>query len=361
MLRSLFLVFLLALSFQAYASPPPPKQLHVGAIFPLSGPAAEHGVAAKNGFLMGIAEFDKDQRINFEFEDDGYNPKNTISAYRKLTRSSEIDILLTTGSGPSNAVAPIANAEKIPTLALAGDSHVAIGRDYVIRLRISAVDEGIQLAELLNKRGYSRVGVVCAQNSFTLEVCRGVAMGLTQKPVLEDYVLPEEADFRASIERMKQDNVDCTVILLMPGKIGVYAKQARALGLNVDFAGGVFFESDGDYKSSNKALDNAIYVMSDPSPSFANAYEKKYPPTASIGWAAIFYDAARILSQLHSNDEILKQLKNLNDFPGTLGSYTYKNTENGDSYYSFPFRPKIIKEGLYVRLEEAHLQKPDNS
>ena len=331
----------------------PLRKLHVAAIFPLTGAAAEHGTAARNGLLLGLEEAQKKDNIKLLIEDDGLNPKNTLTVFRRLLSSNHIDVLITVGSGPSNAVAPLANRLKIPVLALAGDSVVAVNRPYVIRTRMSAQDEGRQIAETLVSGQYQRVALVCAQNSFTENVCEGLSSDSRLPLVLRENVLPDDLDFRSMLQKFRAKKPDAVVVLLMPGQIGVFANQAQSIRLSYKLFGGVFFESSSDLTLSKGALVDAVYVMPDPTEQFVTTYEERFPPTASIAWAGGFYDLAQIVSRIDFSRPVLEQLKEVDEFEGVLGNYEYRTSPEGDSYYYYPYILKKITATGYQRLESV--------
>jgi branched-chain amino acid transport system substrate-binding protein len=74
------------------------ERFKVGAILPLTGAAADYGIAIKN--CIELAKKDKPElftNIDFIFEDAAYDPKTAVSAYRSLTDGQRVDLTLTWG------------------------------------------------------------------------------------------------------------------------------------------------------------------------------------------------------------------------------------------------------------------------
>lgn len=72
------------------------EKFKVGAVLPLTGAAADYGIAIKN--CVELAKKDRPEiftNIDFIFEDAAYDPKTAISAYRSLTDGQRVDLTLT--------------------------------------------------------------------------------------------------------------------------------------------------------------------------------------------------------------------------------------------------------------------------
>lgn len=320
------------------------RTLTVAFIAPLTGPAAEHGAAARDGFELGLMQKGARHAVTTLFEDDALEPAKTVAAFKKLTDLHRIDVVIAMGSGPCNAIAGLADAKRIVFLALAGDTKVARGRPYVIRLRPPAAAEGFALAALASARGFSRVAAVCAENDFTSTVCNSFAHDLGAALVWRKDVLPADGDFQALLPQLATAKPDAVALLVMPGKIGVLARQLRERKVPGMLIGGAFFDSGSDFAISRGALAGAEYVGFAPTAQFVTDFGKSYTVTPSISWAAFLYNAAAMLSEsVTQNKELLEYLKSVDGFDGALGTTRFVGSAD-DSYFDVPVSELKITE-----------------
>lgn len=319
------------------------EKLKVGVIAPLTGPLKEHGYAIVAGLELGIKHANCGESTTLFIEDDAYEPKNTLTAARKLIETNHIQILMIVGSGPTHAVAPLAERAKLPVLALAGDASVATNRPFIIRLRKSAEEEGIDIADLARKHGASKIALVCSQNEFTLSVCNGIQKSAPSQVIFREDLTPDTTDFRIHALKIKTLQATHIIPILVPGKLGLFAKQLAELGLQIPLLGGVFFESSSDIESSGGALGGASYIMPDTSPEFKAIYEELDSVAAgSIAWGAIFYDVGRMICTMQgSKQDPLTYFKSIKGFNGAVGEISFRAI-NGDQYFSYPFIEKTL-------------------
>ena len=84
----LLLICFLLLPYSSYASDQNGavchKKLKVGVSLPLSGGMVASGEAVKNSILLAKTKYDKAQCVEFLFEDDQFQAKNTVTAVQKL-------------------------------------------------------------------------------------------------------------------------------------------------------------------------------------------------------------------------------------------------------------------------------------
>lgn len=321
------------------------RRISIGLTAPLTGPASQHGNAVTAGLSLGLTQGKCQDRVTIQVEDDGYDPKRSVSAAKKLLSSTSVDAFIAVGSGPSLAIAPLTDAKGIPLLSLAGDSSVSTKHSGVVRLRLPAAQEGKLIAEMVRKSFTQPVALICTTNDFTLAVCDGVAKELGPQVGYRDDIPPEETEFRTVLAKVRSKQSSVILPILMPGRLGAFTRQARELGIKTPFRGGAFFESTNDVETSAGALIGAEYIFGDVHADFRQVYAglSSVAP-GSIAWAAIFYDVGRILCDaLDKNESIMEHFQKLDGFPGVVGAISYRS-EAGDKYLYYPFIPKRITE-----------------
>lgn len=104
----------------------------IAAILPFSGDLANIGLAFRNGIEMALESLPPHVRSQYqvEYEDDGLQPSKSVSAFQKLIHSGKIDLLLNFSSNTSKALAPLAERNKVPFLAVASDSTISRGKKF---------------------------------------------------------------------------------------------------------------------------------------------------------------------------------------------------------------------------------------
>src|SRR3989344_2698740 len=130
----------------------------VGLILPLTGEVASLGENAKNGANLAYDELLENvkQKIQLIFEDDGFQPKNTVSAFNKLVETDGVNVVLCFTSGPCGAVAPLADQKQVPLIAIASSS-VPRDREVVVRLEIFTSEETKKLSQFMKEKRYTRI------------------------------------------------------------------------------------------------------------------------------------------------------------------------------------------------------------
>jgi branched-chain amino acid transport system substrate-binding protein len=305
--------------------------LQVGVILPLTAGAAPFGTSVKNGMLLAYRSLSPEdqKRLKFYFEDDAFNPRLSVSAYQKLKATYDIDVLINAGSQTGKALSTLAEGAHIPFLAIASDQEVVAGKKYVMNFWVTPGTEAkILLPEAL-KRGYQRIAVISTVHDFAFAV-RKAFDDVNQKRieiVLDQEYLPDIKDFRTFVAKLRTaQKVDAVLALLMPGQLGIFAKQLRQQGVSLPIFGFEFFEDPLEVQVSEGALIGQWYVnAAGASPAFNESYLREFPG-ASLFAASNGYDLVLLLAaiskQARSRDEINQALHNLSNFSGAMGTYS---------------------------------------
>lgn len=357
--NNLFIYFLITLFLQFVfinlVLAEEPTKLKVAMILPLSGDGASFGQAIKNGFELGLQKISPEakSKMDITYEDDSLNAKNAIAAYNKLNSTKGVDVVFLFSSGVGNAIAPILENKKVTTIAIASDANVVKGRDYIFNFWMTPDVAVAELIKEYDKRGYKSIarigaqqeGIYAYKNSFDKQNNAKFEM------VFDEEVSPSTKDFRAFFTKLKsKKKFDAFLIMLMPGQIGAFAKQARQLGFNQDLTGAELFEDPNEVQISGGALLNQWYVNYDePDAAFSKEYASKFPKASSYA-SANGHDFALLLADALSKGYDAKNLneyfKKLKDFKGALGTYS----SSGDQRFTLPATIKVVKENGFEKL-----------
>ena len=141
------------------------EPIKVGVIAPLTGIVADYGEEIHRGVEAAGAT-----GIRFVYEDDKCDPKEAVSAFKKLTDIDKISFIIGPACGsPQEAVAPLLQNGKtivIVPSAASEDLH-ATSHGNLYDIQYSLEDEGAFIAEQMTRAGFKKVAIVSYKNAFS--------------------------------------------------------------------------------------------------------------------------------------------------------------------------------------------------
>jgi branched-chain amino acid transport system substrate-binding protein len=286
----------------------------VGHVASMTGDTATFGRSADQGMRMAIEELNSaggvlGKKLELVTEDDRSVTEEARTAAQKLLQRDHIVALLgEVASSRSLAAAPEAQRAKVPMIS-PGSTNPKVTEvgDYIFRacfidpfqgavMARFAVDElhAKRLAILFDfKQDYS-VGLA--------DFFRETAKKLGAEIVADERYTSGDIEFRAQLTTIRAANPDA---IFVPGyytEVGLIAKQARELGINVPLLGGDGWDSEKTTEIGGEAVEGYFfsthYAADSDNPrvqSFVKAFTAKYGATPDA-MAALGYDTARILA-----------------------------------------------------------------
>lgn len=331
--------------------------IKIGAILPLTGELASLGQSGKNGALLAFQNLTSEQqkKIQLLFEDDQFDPKNTISAFNKLISIDKVDVLICLASGPCNAIAPLAEGQKVPLIAIASDPKIQKDKNFVVRLEIAPSEEVKVLINYIESKKYKRLASIVALQDgilasydYLLKDERYSAI-----EVFSEKVKPDEKDYRTIIAKIISEKPDVILVGLLPGFAGDFGKQARTLGYEGDFIGLNFLEGDETLSSAQGTLDGIVFTTrKEPQGWFTDLYKRAYGETLGPASPGL-YDSIMLIARgldkgKISNVEIAGYLNSIKDYKGALGVFSSTNTHE----FTLPIMLKTVKNGKFMPYEK---------
>jgi len=337
----LFLIaFSLLFTKQAHSQ----EKIKIGVIAPLSGSISTVGETLKNSVMLADISLDNNDLVEFIFEDDSFSPKNSVTAARKLISQDKVSGIIIFGSSTSLAVAPIAETEKIPTIAMALSEKVALSREYTFRLFFIVDDLAELAAKEAVKLNYQSLAIVTTTQDGMLAMRDKFLTTNKIKLLLNEEVAPEETDFRSTASKIARLNPSAVFLALLPPQPSSFSKQLRQLGYKGELFSGPQIQSLSEVAASNGALQQTWFVTQNDhtAKEFYNNYKQKFGdvshPDGIYG-----YEAARLFINGASNKDIFYYLSNLKEFHGIHGKYNYI----GANTFASPVTVKrITKDGF---------------
>ena len=336
-----------------HASAQPSETVRIGAILPLSGNAASWGNAFKNGMEMALEELPPEvkSKIEITFEDDGLTSKNTISSFQKMMATRGVDLVVNLSSGTAKALAPVTEKAKVPLLAVASDAAIGRGRTYAFNYWVTPEEEVKAMLPELSRRNYRRIarvntlheGVLAVKEVFDRETKGKIEI------LLNDDFPPETKDFKPFLSRLRplQGQIDAVMVVLMPGQLGVFARQFKQSGIELPLFGFETVEDANEVALSEGALLGTWYVNAfDGDGSFLTRFKERFPG-ASTYLAPSGYDAVQLVAAAIKSGtpraDLHRFFSSLKDFKGAQGTFS----ATGDQRFSLPATLKIVtKDGF---------------
>lgn len=362
------------------------NEIVVGEYGSLTGPTATFGISTKNGIELFIDNMNAaggigGTKVRVIVEDDQSRPEEAATAVSKLIdQDGVVAVLGEVASSRSMAAAPICQAAGVPMITPSSTNpKVTEFGDYISRVCFIDPFQGQMIAKFAKERLNFTRGAVFRdiKNDYSV----GLANYFTEAfhalggTVISDESYSEgDQDFKAQLTVIKSKRPQ---FLMVPGyytDVGLIARQAREIGLDVPMLGGDGWVSDELLEIAQGSLNGSYmvnhYWVDDPNPAvqkFVNDYRARYGGATPDGLAALAYDAAGVLvaalDRLRQEDpEAFRALQGprndaqkaaraklkdfinaTKDFPGVTGRITLDTSRNA-------VKPAVfvgIKEGKY--------------
>ncbi len=363
-MKKLVTPFLYAIIFLLYIPKPVLSQkspaFKLGVILPLSGNLAFFGQAHLNSEIL----FQEDKsspspktRFTIVYEDSAYDTKQAISAYRKLISIDKVDAIYCFGGPMLSALAPLAEADKIPFFAPESEDRDAANKKYVTLFRNVTGEFGKVIWDELRSKGVKNLGVVRNNNQFMDTLMRGVVDNaqIGEFVTKEIDVIPGTVDFRTQILQLKKKKLDYLLVLLLPGSHRAFLKQSMELGYKIPMIGVEEFAVTEENAGLEKYIEDTLVVAPYVTKEFRTRYNNRFGTDLGIEYGVEYYDFlslffTTILKQytVPTKEKLIKEMRFTREKAGISGNYTLKKTDTGATYYSFPIGIYKVGDGKLV-------------
>lgn len=347
------------------------REIKIGAILPLTGDAAQWGIPPMKGAQLAVDEINSRGGINgrkiiLKIEDDRCDPKEGVSAFKKLTVDKEVKIILgAVCSSVTLAVAPIAENNKILLISPASTNPtITDAGDYVFRVIPSDDLRGKIFAEYLyNDAKVKNIAIlyinndggVGSRNSFFKYFT-----GLGGKIVVDESYEQGTKDVRSQLSKIKNPDVDAVLVISYPNDTILALKQMKELKLQKP----LYFlteavEDPNVLRESGNTSEGIVYILpaeaeGNEVSEFKRLYRAKYDIEPEL-FAAEAYDIIKLIANAISFQEadfistgkLKDYLYNVKNYQGASGIITFD--QNGDVLK--PMAIKRIINGQPVVLE----------
>lgn len=323
----------------------------VGVIVPLTGPVAEYGVAISNGITL--AKETKPHifsRCEFQIDDSAYKTTQALSVFHKFRTLDKVNLVYVFGGPMGEALAPVAESNKLPLIIDHIDGNSVIGKKFSVRYANSKRELGGVLVASLIRRHVTKVGIVVVDNQYIDALVDGFTTEAQGQIAIEVIarVSPDDSDLRYVAPKIRAAKVDAIGLFLFPAQASSVAKNIhlpKALLFGSDF-----LESPKAIADSNGALEGVLYPNNVVAEDFQRRYVARFGNEAHIKFAAEGYDVATLIaeslcsqrqSEWQTPENIMNLLERVPKRLGAQGETEFKLGADGDRYFSAPVVTKV--------------------
>lgn len=340
------------------------KPFTIGMIMPLSGPLAFFGQDYMRAYELAIAARPELARLlKVRWEDSAYNPQRAISAFNSLNSVDRVDLVFSFGGPMLSALAPLAEARKVPFYATESEKADCEGRKFCVLFRNEQREWGEATWYALRKRGYKKLGIIKNQNQFMNTFVNAIIE--TKRPDESVTILvdadPAAVDMRTEVLKLREASVDALGVYLLPSTYRGFISASRGLPKRPPLFGvEELFEPENN-KGYEDIAEGALVIAPSSTPEYRKLFEAKYGHSAGFFYTPAVFDFFNLLGDtLKANPEargldIVSLMRFSGTRTGASGAYFVKVSEKGVTSYSFPIAiyrvssPVVVDDVYYAK------------
>ncbi|AWI79568.1 amino acid ABC transporter substrate-binding protein [Parazoarcus communis] len=355
------------------------REIVLGSIQDLSGPAAMLGSPVRDGMLLRLEEANAaggvhGRKLRMVVEDTGYDPKRAVLATRKLLdRDQAFAFLANFGTPVVMATMPLIVDAGRPHLFPFSPHEATYSPLHPLKFQIFAPYQSYMDAatrHMVQSRGYKRTCLLYQDDDYGLEVLKGVEAGLArigQSLVEKTSYKRGATDFSSQIARLRGADCDFVVLATVVRETIAAMSEARKTGWMVDMLVTASGYSAQTHELGGAAVDGlyGVSVLPHPYAEGANSalgnwitrYRKRFGVDPNV-WSAMGYSIADLFVQgakaagreltVEGFVTALEQLKTTRDFFGSP-EYRFSHDDHLGNRYG---RLAQIRDGRWVILSD---------
>ena len=339
-------------SLRANAADP----VRIGTILSVSGPAAFLGQDMKDGAQLAVDEINQGggiggRKIEWIFYDAQSQTQQAIAEARRLLSNDGVEIIVGGGnmSGIALAIAPMAEAAKIPFVSTEGASAIVnpvAERRFVFK---STVDDYLVLqraADYFDKKGLRKIGLLADTSGFgqgATEQLKIVAKERNLDAILESFA-PNDTDLVPQLSRIRDAGAEAVICWTVTPAGVVFLKQAQQLGLDekltlihsYGFVTGKYMELAGGAAAKLLLLSQKFVIgdqLPDPDPvkpkiaALTDSFKRRFNRTPNQ-FVAQTYDAVYLAKMALASggsdrEKVREALENIRDYQCASGVFSF--------------------------------------
>jgi len=337
------------------------KEVIIGVLGPMTGPAAQSGNNMRDTVALGIEEINESNRLpgislRMVVVDDEGNPTISINGNKRLVyKDKAILVIGAVHSSCTLANMMVTQEAGVPQITPISTSPAITqkGNKWIFR---TAATDAIQAENVvkiaLEKLKKKRLAVIYVLNDYgrdATKVLVNVSNRMGCPPVAVESFNRGDKDFSSQLLKIKEKNADTIIIWALYEEAALIAKQVAQMGLKVQLMGGggltnrKYVELGGE--ATNGTIMCQTYHPSSQEPHIANftkKFKEKYgrnpDPNAAQSYDAIMIVAAALeKAGVDDKSKIREAIASTLNFNGVTGIISFDDT--GDA----PREMKVIQ------------------
>ena len=353
--------------------------IKIGAVLDITGAGASLGVPERQTLELLAAQLNATggidgRKVELLIEDDQSTEDGAAKAATKLVTQDKVSLLLgASRTGPSLAMRPIAESNKVPMISLAANAKIVDGSQWVFK---TAQNDRVvieNIVDVAKEKGWKTVALVRDASAFgegIKEMIDEVGKDAGVKVVATEKFAPDASDFTAQMVKVRGAGADVTLIWGIPPAAALAQKayaqlgpkkpviQSHGIGNKVflDTAGA---SADGLIAPLGRLLVADQLPAGDPQKKvltdFINSYKAKYQQNPST-FAGHAYDGFMVgtaaLDKVGTDPEKLRgEIENTKGFVGISGVFDF-SAENHSGLDKTALAIVTVQDGAWKLLDE---------
>jgi len=321
-------------------------EIVVGEVGSMTGSEATFGTSTHQGIELAFEQINaaggvKGKKFKLITLDDQGKPDEAATAVTKLITQDKIVALLgEVASSRSLAMAPIAQSHGVPMITPSSTNpKVTEQGDYIFRVCFIDPFQGTVMAKFAQETlKLKNVAILRdVKNDYSVGLADFFTQTFTKnggKIAVDQSYSAGDMDFKSQLTAIRAKKPDAIYVPGYYTEVGLIARQAKELGLNVPLMGGDGWDSPKLGEIGGKSIEGSYfsnhYSPEDQSPvvqKFIAEFKARYGIVPD-GLAAMGYDAAKVLADAMtrapdlSNTAIRDAIANTKEYPGVTGVIT---------------------------------------
>jgi branched-chain amino acid transport system substrate-binding protein len=226
--------------------------IKIGVISDLTGPSAIGGIGMADAIRSYFNDLNEKggihgRKVQVIVEDSKYSPTLTVAAAKKLISKDEIFALVSPwGSGPTEALFPLAQEQKIPiapACALSTTMYEPM-KKMVFAVGTNYIDQSLFFADyVINdlKIKKPKMALFCQDDDWGRDHFKGLEMAAQkyglEKPIMESYKY-DAVEFKSQVINLMRAKPDAVLVAASLRSGASFLSEAAKLKWNPAFVGG---------------------------------------------------------------------------------------------------------------------------
>lgn len=309
-LFSILLVVVLALGCMTGCGNKGGDVFKIGAIGPMTGPAAAYGDAVFKGATIAVEEINAAGGINgkmieFRMEDDEHDAEKAINAYNILKDWGMQVLVGTVTSAPCIAVEAEASKDNLFLITPSGTAVDCISGTNAFRLCFSDPAQGTKSAEYIgtNKLATKVAIIYDSSDPYSSGICESFKAEAANQGIevvaSEAFTSDSKTDFKVQLQKAKDSEAELLFLPVYYQEASLILQQANDIGFEPKIFGCDGLDGILGVKNFDTDLAEGVMLLTPfaadaqdaATQSFVTKYAEKYNGEVPIQFAADAYDA----------------------------------------------------------------------